>query len=1046
MNLSRLLASIALLLIPVALHSAPACEVPALSLPTTWGDQETVIVPEWLVVGPFVSTEFKPDIPSGINRTGFIADLLKDMGGETNPNLVATLAANAGKPQAPACVLLKAKPDGVADLTTLFGEKPDLAAYLVTTIQAPEAAEVDLLFGSDDSAKVWINGTQVFETWAPMGRACFPRTESFTAQLKKGSNTLLVKVDQMSGGFGACVEVLNPSKATAVLAPYARFKPVVTVNPKKKGEWDVAIHLGLNMGVRHFAGIPVATRIEDEHGKLVSSTTTALDATQKLTLPGGFYRVSLNCEKLDEAARMGETAFVAGVTADRATTEALASSSALIAQPKYEAYAGYFKYLQSRIDKSFKPGIEPDAATLTLAWKLSAWTNRASANSLAYADQRGAIEWGYVSQADGSGQPFTLRIPDDYNTAMQRSLLIYLHGSGGSHGQSWGDSHPKPQFELYVNGRGPTGGYVGLSGVDVEEALAFVTKHWAIDPLRIHLSGGSMGGFGTFELATRHPDWFATAVPWCGGGVHLPVENLLNLPVYALHSDDDPAVEVGLARGALRKLNEIGGTAIMAETTGLGHSVGQWKEGEAQMKAWAATKQKVNSREVRTIRYTAIDQTSRGAYWAQVIEWGGEGRPASMNLRVDADNTLFAELDNLNALEIDVPQSPLAKDRPLHVIVAGVPVGELPAPLPAKIILRAQPNGWLITGDIPAPLPRRLHYPGGSTALYHGEPLLIVWGTTGPQETTNKLEALARAGQKNSRINWSEPEWRQMPYGEIPAKADKDVTADDKQRCNLILLGNASENAIVASIADSLPVKIANNQVSEVGGRTLSLTNRLMGLLYYNPQAPQRMIYWIAASDPVNYRNDAKFFSIQAWGTAPDFIVTEADKPQLVVARRFDSHWQWEQLTAYNTVLGPVAGSSESITRTFAECMRRELGSDAGFTAIVDPKEELFATPGETTWGDCIAFTYYLPIATMEVDPSAPAAILAASKTNTGAPLPMFTTFGQSPIGRPLRLGLFSWDIGTWYQLTKTTPRSFRVSESTLRDALIHQEAVVKGQ
>ena len=27
-----------------------------------------------------------------------------------------------------------------------------------------------------------------------------------------------------------------------------------------------------------------------------------------------------------------------------------------------------------------------------------------------------------------------------------------------------------------------------------------------------------MGGYGTFDLATRHADWFAAAAPICGGG------------------------------------------------------------------------------------------------------------------------------------------------------------------------------------------------------------------------------------------------------------------------------------------------------------------------------------------------------------------------------------------------------------------------------------------------------------------------------------------------------------------------------------------------
>ena len=39
-----------------------------------------------------------------------------------------------------------------------------------------------------------------------------------------------------------------------------------------------------------------------------------------------------------------------------------------------------------------------------------------------------------------------------------------------------------------------------------------------IDRERIYLTGLSMGGAGTWDLAARHPEWFAAAVPICGGG------------------------------------------------------------------------------------------------------------------------------------------------------------------------------------------------------------------------------------------------------------------------------------------------------------------------------------------------------------------------------------------------------------------------------------------------------------------------------------------------------------------------------------------------
>lgn len=49
-------------------------------------------------------------------------------------------------------------------------------------------------------------------------------------------------------------------------------------------------------------------------------------------------------------------------------------------------------------------------------------------------------------------------------------------------------------------------------------ALQNVLKTEAADPARVYLIGLSMGGYGSWDLATRHPDWFAAVAPICGGG------------------------------------------------------------------------------------------------------------------------------------------------------------------------------------------------------------------------------------------------------------------------------------------------------------------------------------------------------------------------------------------------------------------------------------------------------------------------------------------------------------------------------------------------
>lgn len=68
-----------------------------------------------------------------------------------------------------------------------------------------------------------------------------------------------------------------------------------------------------------------------------------------------------------------------------------------------------------------------------------------------------------------------------------------------------------------------------------------------VDPARVYLTGLSMGGYGTWDLAARHPRRFAAIAPVCGGGLRSQgfpekVRALREVPVWAFHGALDQAV------------------------------------------------------------------------------------------------------------------------------------------------------------------------------------------------------------------------------------------------------------------------------------------------------------------------------------------------------------------------------------------------------------------------------------------------------------------------------------------------------------------------
>ncbi len=80
-------------------------------------------------------------------------------------------------------------------------------AYAFTTVTSPDEREVQFRFDSDDQGKVWLNGEEVFVNTgtyaAQIDRDTIPVT------LKKGKNSILVKVCEQTGGWGFYLRITD---------------------------------------------------------------------------------------------------------------------------------------------------------------------------------------------------------------------------------------------------------------------------------------------------------------------------------------------------------------------------------------------------------------------------------------------------------------------------------------------------------------------------------------------------------------------------------------------------------------------------------------------------------------------------------------------------------------------------------------------------------------------------------------------------------------------------------------------------------------------
>ena len=84
-----------------------------------------------------------------------------------------------------------------------------------------------------------------------------------------------------------------------------------------------------------------------------------------------------------------------------------------------------------------------------------------------------------------------------------------------------------------------------------------------------------MGGYGTWALSVLRPDWFASAMPVCGGGNGF-ARNLVDLPIRAFHGLCDTTVDPVSSLQMVKAVNLEGGHAELILFPKCAHDI--WNE------------------------------------------------------------------------------------------------------------------------------------------------------------------------------------------------------------------------------------------------------------------------------------------------------------------------------------------------------------------------------------------------------------------------------------------------------------------------------------
>jgi predicted peptidase len=111
---------------------------------------------------------------------------------------------------------------------------------------------------------------------------------------------------------------------------------------------------------------------------------------------------------------------------------------------------------------------------------------------------------------------------------------------------------------------------------ELERLINHLCAELPVDHRRIYLTGLSMGGFGSWELAAHRPDLFAAVVPICGGGDAAWGARLKEVPIWAVHGDADTVIPAEESRIMIEAIRKAGGQPRYTELSGVGHD--SWTE------------------------------------------------------------------------------------------------------------------------------------------------------------------------------------------------------------------------------------------------------------------------------------------------------------------------------------------------------------------------------------------------------------------------------------------------------------------------------------
>ena len=531
-----------------------------------------------------------------------------------------------------------------------------------------------------------------------------------------------------------------------------------------------------------------------------------------------------------------------------------------------------------------------------------------------WATKTGLVVRGYRSKIDGSVQPYGLVVPKEYDFAAKapHRLDFWWHGRGENLSEvnfidgrqkSPGEFTPAGAFVLHPYGR-----YCNANKfageIDTLECLEHVKKHYRIDDSRVVARGFSMGGAACWQYAVHYPTLFCAAAPGAGfsetpeflkvfqnekveptwyekklWGMYNctdVAQNIFNIPTVAYSGENDNQKQA--ADVMAREMKKLGMELkhIIGPKTGHSYEKNAKIELNKQLDAIVAKGLPIGP-DRKEIKFTTYTLRYNECAWLTVTALERHWEKATVRGTYE-DGVYKLDVSGVYALKI------ASRDKSGEIIVNGERAIAWKNEIPTATPKYAEPISYTCT---------KLGLAGRFVGVVEGNPRKS-HGLQGPIDDAfmdSFLMVSPTGTPMNEKIGtWTTTEmkhatehWRKQFRGDAPIKADKDVTELDIKNNNLILWGDPKSNAILAKIADKLPL-------AEFTDNTVTVS------IYPNPLNPKK---YVVLNSGFTFREYDYLNNARQVSKLPDYAIIDVNTPansrypgKVVRAGFFDESWK----------------------------------------------------------------------------------------------------------------------------------------------------------